>query len=262
MTVDIVSWNVNGIRAIHKKGFLDWISENKSSNGINMDILCIQEIKAQVDQLPKKLVNIPDFKGYFNPAERKGYSGVATYSSLDVNDCSKGFGIEKFDIEGRVLRLDFDDFILFNVYFPNGGSNTTRLNYKLDFYNEFLDHINDLRDAGNNLVICGDVNTAHKPIDIARPKENEKVSGFMPIEREWIDKLLDNGYVDTFRMFNNEPKNYTWWSYRTKARDRNVGWRLDYFFVNEEFKDKVIDSYILGDVMGSDHCPIGIKLDI
>lgn len=137
-----------------------------------------------------------------------------------------------------------------------------RLQFKLDFYDAFLDYTNNLRGAGNNLVICGDLNTAHKPIDIARPKENEKVSGFMPVEREWIDKFLANGYVDTFRMFNDQPEQYTWWSYRTRARDRNVGWRLDYFFVNEEFKSNVVDSYILSDVMGSDHCPIGLKIEI
>lgn len=170
--------------------------------------------------------------------------------------------IDKFDIEGRFQRLDFDDFILLNVYWPNGKMGEERLQYKLDFYDEFLDYTNNLRDEGNNLVICGDLNTAHKEIDIARPKENEKVSGFMPIEREWIDKFLANGYVDTFRMFNKEPDQYTWWSYRTKARDRNVGWRLDYFFVNEEFKDNVKDSYMLYDVMGSDHCPIGLKIEI
>ncbi|MGL4669167.1 MAG: exodeoxyribonuclease III [Methanobacteriaceae archaeon] len=260
MTINIISWNVNGIRAIHKKGFLDWFKEKEENN--SLDILCLQETKAQIDQLPKKLVDVPGYTSYFNSAERKGYSGVATYSKINPNAVINGLGIEKFDIEGRVQRFDFDDFIILNIYFPNGGMGDERLQYKLDFYDAFLNHINDLRDSGNNLVICGDLNTAHKPIDIARPKENEKVSGFMPIEREWVDKLLDNGYVDTFRMFNNEPKNYTWWSYRTKARDRNVGWRLDYFFVNKEFKDKVLDSYILSDVMGSDHCPIGIKLDI
>ncbi len=171
-------------------------------------------------------------------------------------------GIDKFDHEGRFQRFDFDDFILLNLYWPNGGMGEDRLQFKLEFYDTFLDYSNNLRDEGNNLVICGDLNTAHKPIDIARPKENEKVSGFMPIEREWIDKFLDNGYVDTFRMFNGQPEQYTWWSYRTRARDRNVGWRLDYFFVNEEFKDNVIDSYILSDVMGSDHCPIGLNIEI
>ena len=225
-------------------------------------MLCLQEIKAQVDQLPKKLVDIPNYHSYFNPAERKGYSGVATYTKSEPLAVANGMGVDKFDIEGRLLQLDFDDFILITVYWPNGGMSEERLQYKLDFYDEFLDYTNKLRDEGNNLVICGDLNTAHKPIDLARPKENEKVSGFMPIEREWIDKFISNGYVDTFRMFNDQPAQYTWWSYRTKARNRNVGWRLDYFFVNEEFKDNVVDSYILSDVMGSDHCPIGLKIKI
>ncbi|KZX16064.1 exodeoxyribonuclease [Methanobrevibacter cuticularis] len=206
--------------------------------------------------------SIPNYHSYFNSGERKGYSGVATFSKAKPKNQINGFNILKFDTEGRVQRSDFDDFILLNIYFPNGGMSDERLQYKLQFYDAFLTYTNNLRDEGNNLVICGDLNTAHKPIDIARPKENEKVSGFLPIEREWIDKFLSNGYVDTFRMFNDKSEQYTWWSYRTRARDRNVGWRLDYFFVNEEFKDNVIDSYMLSDVMGSDHCPIGLKIDL
>lgn len=252
----LISWNVNGIRAIHRKGFLDWFSEEKA------DIVSIQETKAQVDQLPKKLVNIPDYTSYFNSAERKGYSGVATYTNIKPRNVTLDLGIEKFDIEGRLIRLDFDEFTLLNIYYPNGGSSDERLQYKLDFYDAFLDYTNTLRDDGFNLIICGDLNTAHKPIDLARPKANEDVSGFLPIERQWVDKFLDNGYLDTFRMFNNEPDNYTWWSYRTKARNRNVGWRLDYFFVNEEFKNNVVDSYILSDVLGSDHCPIALEIKI
>ncbi|WP_409197783.1 exodeoxyribonuclease III [Methanobrevibacter acididurans] len=254
--LELISWNVNGIRAIHRKGFIDWLSENKP------DIISIQETKAQIDQLPKKLINIPDYTSYFNSAERKGYSGVATYSQIKPQNVINGMGIDKFDTEGRLLRIDYDEFTLLNIYYPNGGSGEERLQYKLDFYDAFLDYTNKLRDEGNNLVICGDLNTAHNPIDLARPKANEEVSGFLPIEREWVSKFLSNGYVDTFREFNQEPDQYTWWSYRTKARDRNVGWRLDYFFVNEEFLDKVVDSYILSDVMGSDHCPIGLKLDL
>ena len=254
--INLLSWNVNGIRAVHRKGFLKWFE------GIDVDILALQEIKANVDQIPKKVKNVPNYYSYFNPALRKGYSGVCTYSTMKPNKIATGMGIEKFDIEGRFQRLDFDDFIFLNIYYPNGGMGEDRLKFKLDFYDAFLDYTNNLRDEGNNLVICGDLNTAHKPIDIARPKENEKVSGFMPIEREWIDKFLANGYVDTFRMFSDQPKQYTWWSYRTRARDRNVGWRLDYFFINEEFKDNVVDSYILSDVMGSDHCPIGLKIEI
>ncbi|MDR1820164.1 MAG: exodeoxyribonuclease III [Methanobrevibacter sp.] len=252
----LLSWNVNGIRAAVKKGFLDWMKTNPG------DILAIQETKAQIEQLSDNILNISNYNSYFNSAVKKGYSGVGVYSNIEPKSIINGFNIERFDIEGRVLRCDYDDFILLNIYYPNGGMSDERLQYKLEFYDAFLDYVNNLRDAGNNLVICGDLNTAHKPIDLSRPKENEKVSGFMPIEREWIDKFLANGYVDTFRMFNKEPENYTWWSYRTKARNRNVGWRLDYFFVNEEFKDNVTDAYILSDVMGSDHAPIGLKIKI
>ncbi|MDR2624296.1 MAG: exodeoxyribonuclease III [Methanobrevibacter sp.] len=252
----LVSWNVNGIRAVVKKGFLDWMKNDPG------DIISIQETKSHVEQLSDEILNVHNYNSYFNSAVRKGYSGVGVYSNIEPNKIVYGFNIEKFDKEGRVLRCDYDDFILLNIYYPNGGMSDERLRYKLEFYDVFLDYTNRLRDQGNNLVICGDLNTAHKPIDIARPKENEKVSGFMPIEREWIDKFLANGYVDTFRMFNDKSKQYTWWSYRTKARDRNVGWRLDYFFVNEEFKSNVVDSYILSDVMGSDHCPIGLKIKI
>ena len=255
--VRLISWNVNGIRAIHKKGFLDWFNEEKA------DIVCLQETKAQVDQLPKKLVNIPNYTSYFNSAERKGYSGVATYTSIEPNEVYSGMGIEKFDIEGRLQRLDFDGFTLLNIYYPNGGSGEERLKYKLDFYDAFLDYANDLRDKRHNLVICGDLNTAHKEIDLARPKQNEDVSGFLPIEREWVSKFLDNGYIDTFRKFHEEERDqYTWWSYRTRARERNVGWRLDYFFVNEEFIDNVKASSIKANVMGSDHCPIALEIEI
>lgn len=255
--IRLISWNVNGIRAIHKKGFLDWFNEEKA------DIVCLQETKAQIDQLPKKLVNIPDYTSYFNSAERKGYSGVATYTVIEPKEVYSGMGIEKFDVEGRLQRLDFDGFTLLNIYYPNGGSGEERLNYKLDFYDAFLDYANDLRDKGHNLVICGDLNTAHKEIDLARPKNNEDVSGFLPVEREWVTKFLDNGYIDTFRMLHEDERDkYTWWSYRTRARERNVGWRLDYFFVNEEFKDNVKASYIKSDIMGSDHCPIALEIEI
>ncbi|KZX15388.1 exodeoxyribonuclease III [Methanobrevibacter filiformis] len=255
-TINLLSWNVNGIRAISKKGFLEWMDEEPG------EIVCIQETKAQIDQLPDKITDIKKYNSYFNSAERKGYSGVGTYSKIEPNSVEKGLNIKKFDNEGRVLRCDYDDFILLNIYYPNGGMSEERLQYKLDFYDAFLDYSNHLRDQGNNLIICGDLNTAHKEIDIARPKENEHVSGFLAIERQWIDKFLSNGYIDTFRMFNNESENYTWWSYRTKARNRNVGWRLDYFFVNEEFKDNVKNSYILSDIMGSDHCPIGVTISL
>lgn len=254
--VKIYSWNVNGIRAIHKKGFVEWLEKD------HPDILCIQETKAQPDQLPEKLISLGNYKSYFNSAHRKGYSGVGIYTLKEPMKIDNGMGIEKFDIEGRVQIADYEDFVLFNIYFPNGKMSEERLKYKLDFYDAFLDYSNHLRDEGRNIVVCGDVNTAHKEIDLARPKENRNISGFLPVERAWIDKFLENGYVDTFRMFNNDPDQYTWWSYRTRARTRNVGWRLDYFFVNEEFKNNIKSSYILFDVMGSDHCPIGIEIEL
>ncbi len=254
MTVRIFSWNVNGLRAVHKKGFLKWFLEE------NPDILCLQETKASEDQLPKALRRVKGYYSYFKSAEKKGYSGVALYTKIKPEKVEYGFGIKKFDDEGRILIAHYPEFILLNIYFPNGKMSPERLLYKLEFYDALLDYAENLKKMDKNLIICGDLNTAHKEIDLARPKANEKISGFLPEERAWIDKFLNYGYIDTFRMFNNEPDQYTWWSYRTKARERNVGWRLDYFFVNEEFGDKIKSSYILSDVIGSDHCPVGIDV--
>ena len=202
-TIKIVSWNVNGIRAAHRKGFLDWFEEERP------DILCIQETRANEDQFPADLREMEGYQAYYSSAEKKGYSGVALYTAIEQVGVEPGFGIERFDSEGRTLQADMGDFVLFNVYFPNGRSSDERLGYKLEFYDAFLDHIEMLRSQGRNIIVCGDVNTAHKPIDLARPKENEKISGFLPIEREWIDKLVERGYVDTFRMFNEEPGQYS-----------------------------------------------------
>ncbi|MGZ7116982.1 MAG: exodeoxyribonuclease III, partial [Methanobacterium sp.] len=237
-----------------KKGFLKWLLND------DPDILCLQETKVSYDKLPKPLKRVDGYHPYFCEAEKKGYSGVAIYSKIRPKKVEYGFGIQKFDSEGRILIADYEKFVLLNIYFPNGKMSAERLNYKLEFYDALLDYANDLKAEGKNVVICGDLNTAHKEIDIARPKANEKISGFLPVERAWIDKFLENGYLDTFRMFNKEPEQYTWWSYRTKARERNVGWRLDYFFINEEFKDKVKAAGILNHVMGSDHCPVDLEL--
>lgn len=247
-------WNVNGIRAVYKKGFREWILKEKP------EILCVQETKALRKQFPRDIREVEGYYTYFSEAERKGYSGVATYSRIKPEKIEKGFGIEEFDREGRILITYHEDFVLFNIYFPNGKRSAERLQFKMDFYDTFLEYIDGIRDEGKNVVVCGDLNTAHKEIDIARPKENEKISGFLPEERAWIDKFLGHGYVDTFREFNKKPEQYSWWSYRTRARERNVGWRLDYFFVNQEFMDHVENSYILSDVMGSDHAPAGIDL--
>lgn len=252
----ILSWNVNGIRAVHKKGFLEWFLKEMP------DVMCIQEMRAIEDQIPLELREISGYHSYFYPAERKGYSGVAIYSKAKPKEIRKGFGIEKFDREGRALIADYGSFVLFNIYFPNGTSSKERLQYKLDFYYALLDYIEDIKEEGKGIVICGDVNTAHKEIDLAQPKEKTNVSGFLPAEREWIDKLLNTGYMDTFRIFNQESGQYTWWNYQLNARKRNLGWRIDYFFASKDLRDKLKSAFILSDVMGSDHCPIGIVLDI
>jgi exodeoxyribonuclease-3 len=254
VTLKILSWNVNGLRAVYKKGFLDWFLTESP------DILCLQETKVTEGQVPQDLKSIKGYRSYFTSAGRKGYSGVATYSKVEPESVKAGFGVKRLDAEGRTLVADFGDFVLFNVYFPNGKASAERLEYKMDFYDAFLKHVDGLRKAGRNVIVCGDVNTAHKEIDLARPKENRHVSGFLPEERTWIDRFIASGFVDTFRTFNGEPGQYTWWDYKTRARERNVGWRLDYFFISESLRDRVKDAFILADVTGSDHCPVGIKL--
>jgi exodeoxyribonuclease-3 len=252
----IISWNVNGIRALINKGLFDWIKAESP------DILCLQETKAEPGQVPPHFRNMPGYNIFWNSADQKGYSGVVTFTKDTPVNTKKGFGIEKFDKEGRIIINEFPSFILFNIYFPNGKKNKERLDYKLDFYDTFLGYADNLKAEGKNIVVCGDFNTAHKEIDLARPKENEKISGFLPVERAWIDTFIDHGYIDTFRHFNKEPNQYSWWDIKTKARERNVGWRIDYFFVNKEFMPHVKKAFIMKDVTGSDHCPVGIEFKI
>ena len=252
----ILSWNVKGIRAADKKGLFDFIKKESP------DIFCLQEIKATSVQIPPHLKNFPGYHVFINPAERGGYSGVATFSKEKPTDTRKGFNINRFDREGRILINEYPSFTLFNIYFPNGKKNRERLDYKMDFYEAFLNDVDNLKSKGKNIIACGDFNTAHKELDLARPKENEKISGFLPIERAWIDKFIEHGYTDTFRYFNKQPNQYSWWDLKTKARQRNVGWRIDYFFVNNEFVPKVKKAFIMHDVMGSDHCPVGILIDL
>jgi len=251
----LFSWNVNGIRAVHKKGALDWFFKDKP------DILCLQETKAQAEQVPDPLKNIDGYRTYFCSAEKKGYSGVAIYSKIKPVRVSEGFGVKQFDSEGRTVIAEYDNFTLLNIYFPNGKASKERLQYKLDFYDAFLEYALKLEQAGKNIVICGDVNTAHKEIDLARPKVNEKTSGFLPEERAWIDKLIGQGFIDTFRLFNDQPDQYTWWDMKTRARDRNIGWRIDYLFISESLRRNIKRANIYQKIMGSDHCPIGIELD-
>jgi len=250
----LISWNINGIRAIEKKGFLEWLKAE------DPDILGLQEIKAHKEQLSQALIKPKEYFAYFNSAERKGYSGTAIYTKKKASSLTTKIGIEQFDKEGRLQAADYGDFTFINIYFPNGKSKEERLKYKLDFYDATLEYFDKLVAEGKKLIICGDYNTAHKAIDLARPKANENTSGFLPIEREWLDKLEKHGYIDCFRHFNKEPENYTWWSYRAGARPRNVGWRIDYFFCSKNIKDQLKNCYHLTDVMGSDHCPVVLEL--
>jgi exodeoxyribonuclease-3 len=252
----IVSWNVNGFRAILKKGFFRHLAK------LAPDILCLQETKAHPDVLPEEAKSPPGYLAYWNSGLRKGYSGVATFTKVKPLDVEDLIGVEEFDREGRALVMEYPDFMVANIYFPNGKSSPERLRYKLDFYEESLSWFEKLTtERKKGLVLTGDVNTAHREIDLARPRENSRVSGFLPEERIWIDRLLSRGYVDTFRHLHPEKRDaYTWWDYKTRARERNVGWRIDYFFVTLDLLPRVRKSEILADVQGSDHCPIILEL--
>ena len=250
----LYSWNVNGIRASIKKGIVEWINKEQP------DIFCTQEIKAQIHQLPESITDISGYTSYWNSAEKPGYSGVSIHSKSKPENYENGMGTEEFDHEGRTLMMKFQNFTLYNVYFPNGQSKEERLKYKLDFYDEFLKKILNKKENGEKIVICGDFNTAHHEIDLARPKENINNSGFLPIEREWIDQLIESGFIDCYREFNQDSGNYTFWDTKTRARDRNIGWRIDYFFIDEQLKPNLISAEIMNNVFGSDHCPIAIEL--
>lgn len=253
----ILCWNVNGLRAVHNKGFfLKWFEKE------NADIVCLNETKLQCEQLPQELKEIRGYYSYFSCAEKKGYSGTAIWSKIKPEKIFFEMGIKKFDAEGRYLRADYKDFILFNIYFPNGGMSNERLKFKLEYYDAFLKLVSELKKEDKGIIIAGDTNTAHKEIDLAQPAENRNSTGFLPEERAWIDRLIREGFTDTFRMFNREGGNYTYWDYRMKARDYNIGWRIDYFFVTENLKEKVKSSYIEKDVLGSDHCPVGLEIEI
>lgn len=253
----IVSWNVNGLRALHRKGQWQWFLDNKP------DIFCIQETKSRPEQLPDEVRSPEGYFSYFDsPKEKKGYSGVAIYSKTEPKSVLYEIG-KGYDDEGRLIAADYDDFVLFNVYFPNGGGGPARLKFKLEFYDVFLAHINKLKKAGREIIFCGDINTAHHEIDLARPKENEKNTGFLPIERAWLDKVVKSGYVDVFRHFYPDKREaYTYWDQKTFARERNVGWRIDYFFTTPALVPKIREITIHDDVFGSDHCPIEIDVKL
>ncbi|WP_345993942.1 exodeoxyribonuclease III [Sulfurimonas sp. HSL-1716] len=255
-SIEIISWNVNGIRAIATKEALKWLDERDT------DILCLQEIKASQDQIPDTLFAKQHNEIIINSADRKGYSGTATFSAIKSDYTSTCKDIDTMN-EGRIIEQHFGDVALFNVYFPNGQKDDERLSHKMKFYDDFLKHCEKLREEGKSIIICGDVNTAHREIDLKNPKANSERSGFLPIERAWIDKLLEHGYIDTFRYVHGDVEDaYSWWSYRFNARANNAGWRIDYFFISEDLAENLEDAFILSDITGSDHCPVGIKISI
>ena len=251
-----VSWNVNGLRAVAKKGFLEWL------HNASPDVLGLQEIKAEADQLPEEVRSPKGYHAYFSSCKtKKGYSGVALYSKTKPDKVEYGIGIKKFDDEGRIIIGHFGELVLLNVYFPNGGGGPERLKYKFEFYDAFLKHTESLRKKGKKVIFCGDVNTAHEEIDLARPKENEKNTGFLPEERAWIDELVYSGYVDSFRHFYPHKEGaYSYWDMKSAARERNVGWRIDYFFLAPELLPKLKTAGISPLVYGSDHCPVWVEL--
>jgi exodeoxyribonuclease III len=255
MPTKILSWNVNGIRAIQKKGFLDWLAREKP------DILGVQETKAHPDQLDAFLMHPAGYETHWAwSTVKKGYSGVAIFTKEKPLSIQRGFGVKKFDEEGRVLIAEYPGFTFLNIYFPNGKMGDERLKYKMDFYDETMKFTKALKAKGKNVIISGDYNTAHKAIDLARPKENENTSGFLPSERAWLDKWVADGQVDIFREFNKEPGHYSWWDMKTGARERNVGWRIDYHFVTRDLVLRVRSATILKDVVGSDHAPVLLEL--
>jgi len=250
----IISYNVNGIRSVISKGFINWLSAT------NADIVCLQEVKALPEQLDLKLFEKLNYQTFWHPAEKKGYSGVAIFTKVLFKQIVIGCGNDMYDREGRVIRIDFEDYSVLNVYMPSGSSGEARQAFKIEWLSFFYDYVINLKQSIPNLLICGDYNICHQPIDIHNPKSNANSSGFLPEEREWISKFLNSGFVDTFRHFNKEPHNYTWWSFRAGSRGKNLGWRIDYHLVTRSLEKLLKRSVILKEVTFSDHCPILIEI--
>ncbi|MBI2421231.1 MAG: exodeoxyribonuclease III [Candidatus Hydrogenedentes bacterium] len=249
----LLSWNVNGMRAVLKSGFLSWLEQTQP------DILCVQESRALPTDLKEEELSPFGYTSYWNPAQKKGYSGTMTYTRIKPKSVST-LGVSQFDDEGRVQVLDFDNFTILNGYWPNSQAERARLDYKLDYCKTIAKAANKLVKDGKNVLLCGDFNIAHTEIDLARPKDNENNAGYYIEERDAMSRFLKQGYVDTFRHFTKDPDHYTWWSYRTQARKRNIGWRIDYWCTNADFLKSVKKAWIEPEVMGSDHCPVGIKI--
>lgn len=251
----ITTWNVNGIRAALGKGLDSWVEHEKP------EVLCLQEVKAKKEQLPVEKQSFSGYEAVWNSAQRPGYSGVASFFREKPAEIVTGIGEEIYDVEGRVIRSRHPDFLLYNIYFPNGQRGQGRVDYKLDFYARLLKICDEFHDQNQNIIITGDFNTAHREIDLANPKSNSTTSGFLPEERVWIDHYLEHNFVDAYRWFYPDRVEYTWWTYLFKARERNVGWRLDYFLVSKGLMDRVKDVVIHGDVSGSDHCPVSLIIE-
>lgn len=256
MPTTLFSWNVNGIRAAQKKGLLDWITT------VQPDVLCIQETKADPDQLDDELRQPAGYHTYWATSTvKKGYSGVALYTKQEPQSVHIGLDIEDYDGEGRTIIADYGNYVLIGAYFPNGSRDHSRVPFKMAYKAAFLERCEHLRAEGRSVIFCGDVNTAHQPIDLARPTQNENTTGFLPVERAWIDQVVAQGYLDIFRELNpGVPDVYTYWPYWGNARPRNIGWRIDYFFITPELRDQVVSADIHMDVMGSDHCPVSLTL--
>jgi len=251
----IISYNVNGIRAALKKGFMDWV------NAAKPDVLCLQEIKAMPEQLEPSFLDTLEFYHYWYPAEKKGYSGVALWSKSKPLHVEYGCGIEKYDKEGRVIRMDFENYSVMSVYMPSGSSGDERQAFKMNWLEDFQAYIDNLKKDFPNLIISGDYNICHKAIDIHNPLRNAKTSGFLPEEREWLSQFVDEGFVDSFRAFNEAPHHYSWWSYRANARAKNLGWRIDYNMVSSAMEDRMSRAAILSEAKHSDHCPVLLEID-
>lgn len=256
MIYKIISYNINGVRAAEKKGLSTWIQS------VNPDMVCFQEIKALESDIPKSISELEGYHKYWYPAQKKGYSGVGILSKVKPNHVEYGCGIEKYDFEGRILRLDFDKFSLISLYLPSGSSGELRQDFKEIFLDDLFEYIQDLRTRIPNLIISGDYNICHKAIDIHDPVRNKKSSGFLPQEREWMTRFIESGFVDTFRTFNEDPHHYTWWSYRAGARANNKGWRIDYHLCSDTLKENCKEHVIFSDAVHSDHCPLMLSIEI
>lgn len=250
----IITYNVNGIRAAIRKGFLEWLS------ACNPDVVCLQEIKSTPEQLDLEPIKKLGYETFWHPATKKGYSGVAIFSKTNPTNVCIGCGIEKYDFEGRVIRADFKDFSLMNVYMPSGSSGDLRQSFKMAWLDDFFEYVHKIKKDCPGLIVCGDFNICHKPIDIHNPKSNANSSGFLPEEREWMGRFFESGFIDAFRQFNQEPHNYTWWSYRAGSRGKNLGWRIDYHAVTQEMSSRLKRAVILSEASHSDHCPVLLEI--